>query len=256
MAHARPARKPRRYLLQKPRGQFTARVQAVGPERFGIVSIDCAKQRSLWLISNFYGTVLFGPSPLPHRQGDLAAATDRLRQLLASGQLADLIVAIERTGTYHRPVQQAFRSAGFETRLVHPYASKQFRQPADPGNKTDATDLGGIFRAAVNGFGLLEPELPDVYQQLQLLVRERRDLVRKTTRLRCQIKETLHQLMPGFAELFASHFFESRLPLTLAHATGSAQAVLDAAGVAGVAGLRRLLPEDLPCRQRELSRVL
>ena len=35
--------------------------------------------------------------------------------------------------------------------------TKQFRQPANPGNKTDDTDLAAIQRAAVNGFGLLEP---------------------------------------------------------------------------------------------------
>src|SRR5437588_5761590 len=115
--------------------------------------------------------------------------------------LRHLLVAIQRPGEYHRPVQRAFRAAGWDTRLVHPFASKQFRQPADPDNKTDDADLGGIFRAAVNGFGLLQPLWPDVYLELQPLSRQRRDLVCKTTILRCQIKETLHQLMPGYAEL-------------------------------------------------------
>ena len=34
---------------------------------------------------------------------------------------------------------------------------KQLRLPAHPGNKTDDTDLAAIQRAAVNGFGLIEP---------------------------------------------------------------------------------------------------
>ena len=82
-------------------------------------------------------------------------AIDRVRAALTEHGLRDLVVAIERTGRYHRPVQDAFRRAAFDTRLVHPFAAKQFRQPADPDNKTDDTDLAGIFRAAVNGFGLL-----------------------------------------------------------------------------------------------------
>jgi hypothetical protein len=53
----------------------------------------------------------------------------------------DMIVVIERTGRYHRPIQHAFAKAGFEVRVLHPYATKQYRQPADPGNKTDDTDL-------------------------------------------------------------------------------------------------------------------
>ena len=67
-------------------------------------------------------------------------------------------MAVEMTGTYHRPVQRAFRKAGSETRLVHPFASRHYRLPAHADSKTDDHDLEGIFRAAVNGFGLLEPE--------------------------------------------------------------------------------------------------
>jgi transposase len=167
-------------------------------------------------------------------------------------ELKDIVVAIERTGTYHRPVQDAFRRASFETRLVHPFASKQFRQPADADNKTDDTDLAGIFRAAVNGFGLLQPIWPDVYLQLQQLSRRRRDLVCKTTVLRCQIKETLHQLMPGYAELFAEHFFDTPVAMPLARATGSAQAVLDA----GLNGLRQRLVEGIHYRMATLFKVL
>ena len=67
------------------------------------------------------------------------------------------IVVIERTGRYHRPIQRTFAKAGFEVRIIHPLTTKQHRQPANPGNKTDDTDLAAMQRAAVNGFGLLEP---------------------------------------------------------------------------------------------------
>ncbi|WP_406697127.1 hypothetical protein V5E97_39690 [Singulisphaera sp. Ch08] len=59
-----------------------------------------------------------------------------------------VIIVVERPGRFHMPVQ----AAGFEVRSVHPFATKQFRQPADPGNKTDDTDLSAIHRVAVNGF--------------------------------------------------------------------------------------------------------
>jgi transposase len=59
-------------------------------------------------------------------------------------RLQDLIVAVERTGNYHLPVKRVFAAAGFETRIVHPFATKQFRQPANPGNKTDETDLAAF----------------------------------------------------------------------------------------------------------------
>ena len=42
----RRSAKPKAFLLQKPNGVLTDRVQKVGPEHFGIVAIDCAKARS------------------------------------------------------------------------------------------------------------------------------------------------------------------------------------------------------------------
>jgi transposase len=252
MSRARQSKKSRRYLVQKPLGQFTQRVQAVGPERFGVVSVDCAKQRSKFMLCDFYGNVLIEPTHVEHTQAGFADAIQRLRATINQHQLRDLVVAIERTGTYHRPLQDAFRRAAFETRLVHPFASKQFRLPADPGNKTDDTDLAAIFRAAVNGFGLLQPDWSLVYLEIQQLARQRRDLVCKTTALRCQIKEVLHQLMPGYAELFPNHLFDTPVALPLARATGSAQAILDA----GLQGLPQRVPAGVHYRMTTLVKIL
>src|SRR6267378_6149045 len=252
MARPRYSKKPRGFLVQKPLGQFTDRVQAVGPEHFGVVAIDCAKARSKFLLCDFYGNVLIEPTPVEHTQSELRAACDRVRSAMGVHALTDIVVAIERTGTYHRPVQDAFRRAHFETRLVHPFTSKQYRQPADPDNKTDDTDLAAIFRATTHGFGLLEPTLPDDYLTLQLLRRHRRDLVNKQTRLYCQIREVLHAAMPGYAECF-SHLWESPAPLVLARHTTSAAAVRQA----GLAGLQQLATQaNLRCRQDTFHKIL
>src|SRR5882724_9708756 len=165
---APPAKATKGFVLQKPNGLLTPRVQAVGPEHFGILAIDCAMARSRYFLADFYGRTLLEPATLTHSRGDFQAAIDRIRQAMRQHDLQDLVVAIERTGEYHRPVQLAFRQAGFETRLVHPFTSKQYRQPADPGNKTDDTDLAAICRATTHGFGLLEPTWPDDYLTIQV----------------------------------------------------------------------------------------
>ena len=36
----------------KPLGVIQPRVAAVGPERFGIVAVDCAKGASLWMLAD------------------------------------------------------------------------------------------------------------------------------------------------------------------------------------------------------------
>src|SRR5689334_19894652 len=166
--HRRPA------SVAKPSGSIHPRVQTAGPEHFGIVAVDCAKARSKWMLADFYGNILIGPTPVEHTRAGLADFTTRIRRATNDQDLRDLIVAIERTGNYHLPVKRAAVAAGLEVRIVHPLASKQFRLPADPGNKTDDTDLAAIHRAAVNGFGLIEPALDPTHGRLRLLARHRR----------------------------------------------------------------------------------
>jgi transposase len=256
MPRARSSRPPKvrkAFDLQKPNGLLVPRVQTVGPEHFGIVAIDCAKARSRYFLADFYGRTLVEPTTLPHARGDFQAAIDRLRQAIRQHDLRDLVVAIERTGDYHRPVQLAFRQAGFETRLVHPFTSKQYRQPADPGNKTDDTDLAAIWRATTHGFGLLEPTWPDHYVTIQLLRRHRRDLVEKNAILQCQIREVLHAAMPGYAECFCHFWDDSPAPMVLARHTTSPEAVRQA----GLSGLQQIADlAQLRCRLETFHKIL
>jgi transposase len=187
------------------------RVQKVGPEHFGIVCFDCAKARSKFLLADFYGRVLIPPTTVAHNRPDLDAAVAKIRNAFATHQLADGLVAIERTGRYHRLVQRTFAAAGFETRILHPFATKQFRQPVDPGNKTDDTDLAAIHRATVTGCALLEATRDEAWTSLLLLIRQRRDLVRKGAALNCQIRDHLEAALPGFAACF-DKLWDSPIP--------------------------------------------
>lgn len=241
------------FFVQQPRGAINRRVQVVGPEHFALVCIDCGKQSSTWMMADFYGKVLVEPTDLPHTRAALDAAIAQVRRILEQHDFRDQLIAIEQTGQYHRPVQRAFRAAGWETRLVHPFASKQFRQPAAAGDKTDANDLAALHRAAVLGFALVEPDWPADYRQLQLLARQRRDLVRKTSKLQCQIREPLHALLPGYAEIFGHHFWDSPIAMPLArhYLTPAALAAMD------VESLWQQVHEmDLSCRRDTLAKVL
>src|SRR3954453_6928008 len=235
-ARAKSRRRLRPHAIHKPNGALHPRVQAVGPEHFGILSVDCAKARCKIMLADFYGRVLIPPTVIEHNQAGLEAAVRLLHEALDRHGLKDHIVAVERTGRYHGPIQRAFARAGSEVRIVHPFATKQFRQPADPGNKTDDTDLSAIHRAAVNGFGLLDHEPDPTYAQIQLLARHRRDLVTKNVTLRNQIHDHLQIIMPGFSAVLDP--FDGPLPLWIVKELGSADAILQA-GIAGLLGKLR-----------------
>lgn len=94
-------------------------------------------------MADFLGTVLLPPRAVEHTAGALQAAVAGVRPKVQQMGLKIVWVIMERTGQFHLPVQRAFAQAGFETRILHPYATKQYRLIADPGNKTDHTDLSG-----------------------------------------------------------------------------------------------------------------
>lgn len=225
----RSGRRRKAYAVSKPRGVLHPRVQQVAPEHFGIVCFDCAKARSKFFLADFYGRVLIAPTVVAHTQPALAAAMAQIRQAFTEHQLLDGLIAIERTGRYHRVVQRAGAAAGFETRVIHPFVTKQYRQPVDPGNKTDDTDLAALHRATVTGCALVEPERDEAWTTLRLLIRHRRDLVRKGAALNCQIREHLEAALPGFAACF-DDLWASSIPWHLLRHFPSAEQ-LHAAGV-------------------------
>ena len=117
---ARPRRSGRFLNVAKPSGSLHPRVQKVGPEHFGIVAVDCAKARSKWMLADFYGRILVEATVVEHNKQGFDAAIAQIRRMIKIHALADVIVAIERTGIYHLPVKRVFSSNGFETRIVHP----------------------------------------------------------------------------------------------------------------------------------------
>ena len=238
--------------LGKPHGVLSPRVRAVGPEHFGVVCVDCAKARSKWMLTDFYGRVLIAPEFLDHRRDAFDHALAQIGQAVAAHQLLDLVVVVERTGRYHLPVKRAFTTAGHDVRVVHPMISRHFRQAAHPDQKTDDTDLEGIFQAACNGYGLLEAPWDPIYSELQLWARHRRDLVDKATLLCCQILEHLESCLPGYARCF-DNVFKSGIALVIPDAYSTPQAIIEA-GLAGLIELARR--EKVRVQNATLIRVL
>lgn len=241
-------------FIGKPGGQIHQRVQAVGPEHFGVVAVDCAKRRSKWMLCNFYGKVIVEPTTVEHTTGALRSMTQYVSEVCKTEGLTDTIVAVEMTGIYHKPVQRAFREAGFDTRIVHPFASHHYRRPLHPDVKTDDHDLEAIFLAAINGYGLATLAVNEVYQSLQALSRHRHNLVKQRARLMVQMRRLLHQTMPGFADLFDDDkLFHKSIALPVALEFPSADAIHQA-GVEGIA--RRLSASKIRFQSRTIEKIV
>jgi transposase len=238
--------------VHKPRGYFHDRVQRAGPEHFGIACFDCHRDYSRWMLADFFGNLLLPPQRLPHTRQDLDGATRQLRQAARDHDLRDLLVVIERTGRYHRLVQRALAASGYDIRIIHPFATKQFRQVAHPGDKTDDHDLVAMHRAALNGLALTEPERDEFWMEFLRIVRYRRGLIHQAARLRCQIHNHLDAYLPGFVRCFPD-FWKNRCTWPIARHFLSPQAILDL----GEEGLARWLRDQhIRFQRRSLPPIL
>jgi len=245
-------------VLGKPTGIIQPRVQAVGPQHFGIVVVDCAKVRSKWMLVDFFGNVLVEPAIVEHSRTALQTAVALVRAAIRKHSLAEIIVCVEMTGIYHKPVYRAFRKAGFETRLVHPFASSHYRMPEHGDVKTDDNDLVAIFRAVVNGFGLTQAQADPVYAELQILARHRRDLVKKKSKLQCQIRHHVHRCLPGFADLFKDDdLWTQATPVPILRALAIHGGTADAVQNAGASGMSKWLKDaSIRFHKKTLERIV
>jgi transposase len=212
----------------------------------------------MWLMSDFYGRVLVEPTPVEHERGQLTFLIDTICEITERQQINDLVVAIERTGNYHTPLVRAFKAANwkgrkFDIRIVHPFATKQHRQPANPGDKTDENDLAAIFRAVAAGYGLLDATWDDVHRQLHLLARHRRDLVEKRSAIYCQLREHLDLALPGYAALFDDGLWISKVAFLLLKHVSSP----DEFQRRGIDGLTKILRDaNVRFQEKTLGKII
>ena len=222
-------------FIGKPNGHVQDRVQTCGPQHFGIIAVDCAKRRSKWMLCDFFGRVLIEPTNVEHRRGDFAAMIATINDACDAEGITDRIAAVEMTGIYHKPIQSVFRKAGFDTRIVHPFASSHYRKPLHPDAKTDDNDLEAIFHSAVAGYGLTSLPVGEVYQHLQALSRHRHNLIKQQARLKVQIRRLMHQAMPGYADLWEDDkLYHRSVAMPIALAFPSAEQI-QKAGTEGLA---------------------
>jgi transposase len=179
------------------------------------------------MLADFYGKVFVPPTTVAHNRVELDAMVSRVQHVCRERDLRVVLAAVERTGRYHHVVRDAFRRAQIETRIIHPFITKRFRQPADPDNKTDDRDLAASHRATTTGFALLEPPLDASWQTLRLLARHRRELVFKTSKLACQIREHLDAAWPGYGSLFEP-LWDSKVAWPLLRNFAAPQALVEA----------------------------
>lgn len=203
------------------------RVRKIGGDKFGVLVVDASKKNAEVWLTDFYGGPLWKESrTFPITDGHLTEMINVVGGTCRERGLKDLVVGIEQTGRYHRPIQRALGQR-WEVKAIHPFVTKQLRQPVSPGVKTDGVDLEAMTRAIISGYGDDPRAVPMLYTKWQLINRAREDAVDRRRRIKQQCQERLHAFMPGYAALFED-LWETPAAVALAERYGSSKRLLAA----------------------------
>ncbi|MBT4823053.1 MAG: transposase [Lentisphaerae bacterium] len=203
------------------------RVRKIGGDKFGVLVVDSSKKNAEMWLTDFYGEPLWDESrTVPITRGHLDQIMNVVGGSCREHGLKDLVVGIEQTGRYHLPIKRALEKR-WEVKTIHPFVTKQLRQPASPGVKTDGVDLEAMTRAIIGGYGDDPRPFPDLYAKWQLINRAREDAVDSRKRLKQRCQERLHAFMPGYPALFRN-IWKEPAPLAIAELYGSAKRLLSA----------------------------
>jgi|WetSurMetagenome_2_1015567.scaffolds.fasta_scaffold63090_1 hypothetical protein len=236
--------------LQRKDEALSTRIRQVGPERFGLLLVDSGKRNFAVRLTNFFGDCLWEPEPVRSQRMALESMIAEVHRQMATHGLSELVVGIERTGRWHCPLKQMVEKK-WPVKMIHPFTTKQLRQPASLGIKTDAVDLTAMQRAMICGYGTEDLELPAPWLEFRLVSRARADLVAKRACLKMQCAGRMEALLPGYTELF-DDVWKTPAPAALIAAYPSARKLL---GADRERILQRLSGMGVPCQRSTVDRA-
>ena len=216
---------------------ITERVKKVGPEHFGILAIDPSKKICACHLTNFYGEILMPMIDVEKNISSMNAFIGKIERIIDEYKLGDLVVGLEMSGSYYHVIKRILKKR-WTVDMIHPFTTKQLRQPASSGIKTDDRDLDAITRGMIGGYSFEEAESPPIYGEWRLFSRIRKDLVRERANHKLRCMERIEAVMPGYTSIFDG-FWYHRGAVELVRIFGGAKRILDC----GLDDIRKRLRE-------------
>lgn len=182
-------------------------IEAFRKQRFNentlVIGIDVAK--NLHVAAADTAGVARTPKPLPFKntRSGFESLETWMQQLQARSGATRLVVALEPTGHYGKPLVEWLTSKGHEVRLASPLHTKRAKELLDGSpRKTDAKDAAVIADLARDGKTRPWVVLSEPFQALRYLVTLRHRLVEQRAAGFNQLHRVMDLLFPELLSLF------------------------------------------------------
>lgn len=163
-----------------------------------VLSVDIAKNKSVFLLINSDNELLLGPKEYEHTEKNF----NELKESIAKLKLDNITVIMESTSTYHLPVERYFKENGFKTITINGLLTKN---NFDTIRKTKTDKLDCLKLAKL--FLLTEPKIHDINENdklkdLKLLARQYSFLTEQNVCLKNRYKRLLNICFPEYEQIF------------------------------------------------------
>lgn len=169
-----------------------------GEKMKSVLSVDVAKNKSMFLLMNSEGEILIDTKEYTHNLSNFNELKERINEL----KLEDLTVFMESTGTYHLPVERFFRTNNFKVIVINGLSNKNnfdtIRKTKT--DKQDCIKLAKLFFVAEHKQHNFKEEI--IYKNLKLLVRQYFFLVDQNVNCKNRLKRLINLCFPEYEEIF------------------------------------------------------
>ena len=168
-----------------------------------IVGIDVAKHKHVARFWNSLGEDIAKPLPFENNRDGFRRLAALIERLKAEYKLERVVIGMEPTGHYWKPLAWFLRAQGYMVVMVNPYHVKRTKELDDNSQtKNDRKDAGLIAQLVKEG-RYLHCLLPTgVYADLRQLTVARRQQKQKLNAALCQLHGVLDEFFPEFPKVF------------------------------------------------------
>ncbi len=194
--------KPTNINIRGLRGEQRAKeIEGLDLSRVLILAIDPARDFPKALICDYFGTVLEKPFFFSVNTEGIFTLHQKLQHWVSCVKAVRVFVGIEVAGFYHDAIGKALDKYGYDVELVNAYTTSSNRKMMLDYSKTDDKDLLAIAQALINNNGVSSKRVTGFYEQLQVICRTRRQLVKEASAVKTQIRQLMSMVFREFQGL-------------------------------------------------------
>ncbi len=170
-----------------------------------MTGVDAAKRKHVACFCGAPRKVLIRDYSISNSRSGFEKFRDAIVDTKKAYGLQGVVVALESTGFYQRPLEEFLLAAGFQVVLVSNLASARNRQTIELSwDKSDTKDSEAIADLVIQGKFLYHAPREDRREAVRRLLRHRRRLVRERSRCLIRIRNTiLPVIFPELEDCFA-----------------------------------------------------